>query len=90
MAGATNTDDGIVEFEGPLEIVSLMGIPQGSMHMHISLSRRDGSVVGGHMKYGCIVETTVELVLLEDETQHFSREVDPTTGFDELVIGPAE
>src|SRR5215213_1253388 len=68
MAGAQNTDDGIRDFDGPFEIVSLMGIPQSTM------------------KEGCIVHTTVELVLASDDRLTFTREVDPATGFDELVI----
>lgn len=86
MAGAENTDDGIREFDGPFEIVSLIGVPQDTMHLHIALSDKEGRVIGGHMKYGCTVHTTVELVLADEPRLTFKREQDPETGFDELVI----
>jgi len=86
MAGAQNTDDAIREFDGPFEIVSLIGIPNDTMHLHIALSDSEGKVIGGHMKPGCIVHTTVELVLANEPALRFHREIDPKTGFDELQI----
>src|SRR4051794_26435209 len=55
MADAQNTDDDIREFNGNFEIVSLMGMCTGSMHLHISIADKDGQVIGGHLKDGCIV-----------------------------------
>ena len=73
--------------EEHLEIVSLMGtLSEERTHLHISRSREDLSTVGGHLKEGCIVNTTAEIVLLELEGTAFSREPDPDTGYDELVI----
>lgn len=86
MPGAHDTNDNILEFEGPFEIVSLVGIPQGSMHLHISFSDQEGKVFGGHLKEGCIIRQTLELALLEDETKEFKRTFDPATNFSELVI----
>ncbi len=45
-------------FDEPMEIVSLAGTlsPEG-LHVHISLSRRDGACVGGHFLLGCVVNT---------------------------------
>jgi predicted DNA-binding protein with PD1-like motif len=42
--------------------------------------------MGGHLKTGCIVRTTCELVIgiLDDIT--FKRKTDPETGFDELTL----
>jgi predicted DNA-binding protein with PD1-like motif len=68
------------------EIVSLSGIlTKDGIHVHISLSGLDGSVIGGHLMDGCLVHTTLELVLisLNDE---LSREYDPSTGYKELLI----
>src|SRR5450432_1680703 len=46
----------------PMEIVSLTGaLCSDGLHVHISLSRRDGSCIGGHLVPGCIVNTTAEL-----------------------------
>lgn len=68
------------------EIVSLSGIlTKDGIHVHISLSGLDGSVIGGHLMEGCLVHTTLELVLiaLEDE---LTREYDPNTGYRELIV----
>mgnify|MGYP002249150911 FL=1 len=71
----------------PVEIVSLTGtVAETGCHLHISLSREDLSVLGGHLRPGCLVNTTAEIVLLELEGTAFSREPDPATGYDELVI----
>ncbi len=73
--------------EEPVEIVSLTGtVAEAGCHLHISLSREDLSVLGGHLRPGCLVNTTAEIVLLELEGTAFSREPDPATGYDELVI----
>ena len=78
----------IEEYDDRYEIVSLTGTvsPDGS-HMHVSLADEDGSVIGGHMCNGCLVNTTAEVVLVSlDEEYRFSREYDDSTGYDELVI----
>ena len=70
-----------------VEIVSLMGtVSDRGCHLHVSFSREDLSVFGGHLRPGCIVNTTAEIVLLELEDFSFTREPDPVTGYDELVI----
>lgn len=86
MPGAHHTEDGVKEFEGPFEIVSLMGMPQDGMHLHISVADKQGNVFGGHMKDGCITRMTVELFILNDDTLELSREPDPETGFDEMKV----
>jgi predicted DNA-binding protein with PD1-like motif len=45
-------------------------------------------VFGGHVSAGCIVRTTAEILLVRLPGFHFSREVDPLTGFPELSIRP--
>lgn len=88
MAGASAESQDIRQLEGPFEIVSLIGnLGQGRTHLHIALSDRDGRVIGGHVKEGCIVHTTVELVLAVEDALVFSEAPDPQTGFGELHIG---
>jgi len=91
MPGAIGDPDVFETFAGPMEIVSLTGTlcPDG-LHVHISLARQDGSVVGGHMVRGCIVNTTAELVIGELEDVAFSRPIDPATGYDELRVLPRQ
>lgn len=81
--------NGAVKYIHPenLEIDNLHGtVSVNGVHLHISVSNIDGIVMGGHLKEGCIIRTTCELVIgiLDDAT--FKREPDTSTGFDELVI----
>jgi predicted DNA-binding protein with PD1-like motif len=77
------------ELRGDMEILSLAGTlsPDGA-HLHISVADAQGNVTGGHVDYGCIVRTTAELLVALLPAHRFSREVDPSTGFKELSIGP--
>ena len=81
--------DGQVKYITPtnLEIDNLHGtVSVNGCHLHISVSDVDGTVSGGHLKEGCVIRTTCELVIgILDDTS-FSREPDDQTGFDELVI----
>lgn len=74
-------------FDGPFEIVSATGTlsPDG-IHIHFSVADEKGSVVGGHLRYGCIVNTTVELIVGVFDDVQFRRTPDVTTGYDELVM----
>jgi predicted DNA-binding protein with PD1-like motif len=81
--------DGKVNYIHPenLEIDSLQGtVSKHGCHLHIAVSDLGGKAWGGHLKEGCIVRTTCELVIgtLDDTT--FTREPDESTGFDELKI----
>src|SRR5690606_15104542 len=50
------------------EIVSVTGtVSVNGCHIHVSLSKLDGSTIGGHLKEGCIINTTVEIVILNFE-----------------------
>lgn len=73
-----------------LELLSLSGSvsPTGS-HLHLCVSLRDGSVLGGHAAYGCTVRTTAEVLLTLLPVWRFSREHDARTGYNELVIRSA-
>lgn len=70
-----------------LEVLTLSGslAPAGS-HPHLSVSRGDGRVLGGHVAYGCTVRTTAEVLLAILPQWRFSREHDVRTGYDELVV----
>lgn len=77
----------ILKLEGPFEIVSLVGtMEQGNSHIHISLADKEGKMVGGHLRNGSIVHTTAEIVIGELESVVFKREMDPVSGFVELVV----
>ena len=70
-----------------VEIVSLMGtVSEHGSHLHASLARRDLSVFGGHLRPGCLVNTTAEIVLAELPDTVFTRERDEATGYEELAI----
>lgn len=73
------------------EICSLVGTvsPAGS-HLHVTLSRADGSVVGGHVMGDMEVQTTAEVVFGESLSEEYTREYDTNTGYDELVIKQRE
>ena len=71
------------------EIVSATGtIGSERLHVHIALSNEQMSTFGGHLTYGCIINTTAEIVLLELDSCHFGSEFDPKTGYEELKIIP--
>ena len=88
MAGAQADAQDIRTYEGPFEIVALTGnLGPGRTHLHIALSDANGDVRGGHVKEGCTVHTTVELVLAVEDRLVFEESPDPQTGFGELHIG---
>lgn len=81
--------DGKVSYITPknLEIDSLQGtVSVNGCHLHISVSDINGKVSGGHLKEGCVIRTTCELVIGVIEGTVFDRKPDPQTGFDELVV----
>ncbi len=85
LAGASQS----TELRGDLEILSLAGSvsPDGA-HLHIAVADAQGKVLGGHARAGCLVRTTVEVLLMLLPEYHFARENDAVTGFRELVIRP--
>ena len=89
MPGAVGEAEVFRLFDEPMEIVSLTGTlcPDG-LHVHISLARRDGACIGGHLVPGCIVNTTAELVIGELLQVEFRRRRDSATGYDELSVEP--
>ncbi len=75
------------EFKADFEIISLVGtLSQDGMHLHMSLSDKDGNVIGDHVKEGCVVRTTAEIVIGEADELTFTRNFDEKTEFKELEI----
>ena len=77
-------------WRGHFEIVSLVGTlsADGGSHLHLSVSDDTGRTLGGHLLDGCRVYTTAEIVLAALPALQFTREVDPTYGYYELVARP--
>lgn len=75
----------------PLEIVALSGTlsPDG-VHLHMACADAEGRVIGGHMLPGCIVRTTVELVIGVGAGLRFRRAIDARTGHSELIVEETE
>ena len=79
--------ESILEKEGMFEIVSITGtLSEDGVHIHISVSDELGNTIGGHLKDGCIVNTTAEIVLNIFDNIKIKREYDESTGYDELMI----
>ncbi|NHC37294.1 PPC domain-containing DNA-binding protein [Scytonema millei] len=69
------------------EILSLTGtIANTGVHLHITISDRNGKTIGGHLVNGCIIYTTAEIVIGVSEEFRFLRTTDPETGYLELEI----
>ena len=77
----------VKEWREPLEIVSGTGtVSVNGCHIHLSVATVAGEVYGGHLAEGCIVKTTVELIILAFDDATYVRHPDSTTGYDELSI----
>ncbi len=73
------------------EIVSLNGtISHGKAHLHIAISNEDGDVFGGHLEYGCLVNTTCEVVIGILEEYESVRNYDKNTDFGEIEFSKKE
>lgn len=70
------------------EVTSLSGtISNDGPHIHIQLCDNKLRSIGGHLTTGTIVNTTMEIVLLNLENEYrLTREFDESTGYDELVV----
>ncbi len=89
MPGGTPVKKEYTSLNGPLEITSLAGmVSTNGCHIHISVSDQEGRAFGGHVTENCEVSRTAEIVIGEDESVTYSRELDDQTGFPELVIKP--
>lgn len=87
MAGATIDNQVVKEWEGPFEVVSATGtISKNGCHIHVSISDKEGKVIGGHLKDGCKIKYTAEIVILIFDDVVYKRELDKGTGFKELEV----
>jgi len=79
-------EPGGTRIAGPLELLTLAGtFSADGPHLHASVSRADGTVLGGHLLPGCTVRTTAEVVLALLPGWRFGRALDARTGYAELV-----
>lgn len=85
LAGAEQ----IIELADAVEILTLAGsLAANGSHLHISVSDRQGRVLGGHVAPGCIVHTTAEVLLALLPDWQLQRGPDAATGYAELLIRP--
>ena len=72
---------------GPLELLSISGtLSSSGAHLHMSVSDSAGRVYGGHVGYGNVIRTTAEILLVRADDWSLTREHDPATGFNELLV----
>jgi uncharacterized protein len=76
------------EYDGHFEIVSVTGtVSVHGSHIHVSISDGDGMTLGGHLVPGCVIYTTVEVVLaIFDDVVYKREKLENDTGFEELVV----
>lgn len=87
MTGSKADNQIVKQWDGPFEIVSGTGtISKEGCHIHISLADREGNVIGGHLKRGCKVKYTAEIVIGIFEDATYKRVLDKATGFKELKV----
>lgn len=76
--------------EGRYEILTLQGsLAADGAHLHVSVSDAQGRVYGGHVRPGCRIATTAEILVAELPGLRFARDLDVATGYPELVIRKA-
>ena len=91
MAGALPDRQDIRTYKGDFEITSLVGtLSVNGVHLHMAISDSEGKSFGGHLKEGTIIHPTAEVVIGEDESAIYTRELDEETGFPELEVGRIE
>lgn len=77
------------DINAPLELLMLSGtLSADGAHVHASVANDQGEMKGGHLMPGCIVRTTVEVVIALLPGWEFRRELDAATGFNELTAHP--
>ena len=82
-----NSNNDIKEFQQRMEVISLVGTMSldSGKHLHMSLSDKDGNVIGGHLISGRVF-TTLELVIGTISNVTFQRSMDEATGYRELEV----
>lgn len=74
---------------GKFEVVSLTGTLDAEReHLHLAVADEHGHMTGGHVMEGCMVRTTLELVIGELDDAVFSRQTCILSGYDELKVKP--
>ena len=69
------------------EMLSLMGtVSEERCHLHIALSRQGLGAFGGHLKEGCLINTTCELVIGVLDGWRYGVEQDGETSYDEITF----
>jgi uncharacterized protein len=87
LAGATEPES----LRGDYEILTLAGtLTADGAHLHMSVADSQGRVTGGHVAHGCTIRTTAEVLVLMLPEWSFTRELDPATGYAELVVAAAK
>ncbi|GIL16708.1 MAG: hypothetical protein BroJett040_04590 [Oligoflexia bacterium] len=83
LAGARD----YLKLQGVFEIQSLTGtLGQEGLHLHLTVSDREGNLIGGHLMDENIVHTTSECLIIKFEDLIFQRRFDPQSGFKELIV----
>lgn len=78
-----------IELNNKYEILSLNGtLATTGIHLHIAIADQDGKTCGGHLDDGCIIYTTVEIVVGSIKEVTFIRTLDEQTGYHELQVMP--
>jgi|YNPMSStandDraft_1061717.scaffolds.fasta_scaffold02683_2 predicted DNA-binding protein with PD1-like motif len=78
--------DDFLDFEGPLEIVSLQGIiADGQPHLHISIVNRDFKSFSGHLEEGCLILSICEVAIAKVDDPKVTRTVFPGTKVGKLI-----
>lgn len=78
--------DDFLDFEGPLEVVSLQGIIAGGQpHLHISIVNREFKSLSGHLEEGCLILSICEVAIARVEDPKLTRTVFPGTRVGKLI-----
>ena len=77
----------VKSWEGPFEIVGGTGtVSVNGCHIHIVIADSNGKAFGCHLKEGCVINATAEIVLLIFEGVEYKRVFGKKTGYDELEL----
>ncbi|MCP9850041.1 PPC domain-containing DNA-binding protein [Cyanobium sp. Morenito 9A2] len=82
--------DRALQLAGPWELLSLQGsLGSGGVHLHLTAADAEGHCRGGHLLAGNVIRTTAEIALLLPGAVRFERQLDPATGYRELLFEAA-
>jgi uncharacterized protein len=77
----------ILDLHQHFELLTLSGtLSTNGIHLHVSVADEQGNVIGGHLLTGCMVRTTMEIIIIPVDQLCFERVYDEQTGYRELVI----